>query len=68
MVLNQRITVYLMIRILIHILVILRDIKRYKQDKDVYESLKSSNDMVKGFANFYSNLNKQINGNGGGKK
>ena len=44
-----------------------KSIKRYKQDKDVYESLKSSNDMVKGFANFYSNLNKQINGNGGGK-
>lgn len=39
-----------------------RNIKRYKQDRDVYESLKSSNDMLKGVANFYSNLNKQING------
>lgn len=40
----------------------LKNIKRYKQDKDVYESLKSSNDVVKGFTSFYNNLNKQING------
>lgn len=38
------------------------NIKRYKQDKDVYESLKSSNDMIKAAANFYNNFNKQING------
>lgn len=44
----------------------LKNIKRYKQDRDVYESLKSSNDMVKGVANFYNNFNKQIN-NGGNK-
>ena len=43
------------------------NIKRYKQDRDVYESLKSSNDMIKGVANFYNNFNKQING-GGNKK
>lgn len=44
----------------------IKNIKRYKQDKDVYESLKSSNDMIKGLANFYNNFNKQIN-NGGNK-
>ena len=44
------------------------NIKRYKQDRDVYESLKSTNDMVKGMADFYTNFNKQINGGGDGKK
>ena len=44
----------------------LKNIKSYKQDKDVYEILKSSNDMIKGVANFYNNFNKQIN-NGGNK-
>lgn len=44
------------------------NIKRYKQDRDVYESLKSTNDMIKGFTNFYSDFNKQINGGGDGKK
>ena len=44
------------------------NIKRYKQDRDVYESLKSSNDMIKGAANFYNNFNKQINGGGDGNK
>lgn len=39
-----------------------RNIKRYKQDRDVYESLKSSNDMIKGFTNFYSDFNKQLKG------
>lgn len=38
------------------------NIKRYKQDRDVYESLKSSNDMIKGAANFYNNFNKQLKG------
>lgn len=40
-----------------------RNIKRYKQDRDVYESLKSSNDMLKGAAKFYSDFNKKANGN-----
>lgn len=44
------------------------NIKRYKQDRDVYESLKSTNDMVKGMADFYTNFNKQINGGDGKKK
>ena len=44
------------------------DIKRYKQDRDVYESLKPTNDMVKGMADFYTNFNKQINGGDGKKK
>lgn len=44
------------------------NIKRYKQDRDVYESLKSSNDMIKGMADFYTNFNKQINGGDGKKK
>lgn len=40
-----------------------KNIKRYKQDRDVYESLKSSNDMIKGVAKFYSDFNKKANGN-----
>lgn len=44
------------------------NIKRYKQDRDVYESLKSTNDMVKGMADFYTNFNKQIKGGDGKKK
>ena len=40
-----------------------KNIKRYKQDRDVYESLKSSNDMIKGAAKFYSDFNKKANGN-----
>lgn len=40
-----------------------KNIKRYKQDRDVFESLKSSNDMVKGVAKFYSDFNKKANGN-----
>lgn len=39
------------------------NIKRYKQDRDVFESLKSSNDMLKGAAKFYSDFNKKANGN-----
>lgn len=40
-----------------------KNIKRYKQDRDVFESLKSSNDMLKGAAKFYSDFNKKANGN-----
>ena len=40
-----------------------KNIKRYKQDRDVYASLKSSNDMIKGAAKFYSDFNKKANGN-----
>lgn len=40
-----------------------KNIKRYKQDRDVYESLKSSNNMLKGAAKFYSDFNKKANGN-----
>lgn len=40
-----------------------KNIKRYKQDRDVFESLKSSNDMIKGVAKFYSDFNKKANGN-----
>lgn len=45
-----------------------KNIKRYKQDRDVYESLKSSNDMIKGMADFYTKFNKQVNGGDGKKK
>lgn len=40
-----------------------KNIKRYKQDRDVFESLKSSNDMIKGVVKFYSDFNKKANGN-----
>lgn len=39
------------------------NIKRYKQDRDVFESLKSSNDILKGATKFYSDFNKKANGN-----
>ena len=40
------------------------DIKRYKQDKDAFESLKSTNKMVKNATKFYSDFSKQFNSNG----
>lgn len=39
------------------------NIKRYKQDIDVYESLKSSNDAIKSFTKMYSDFSKKANGN-----
>lgn len=41
----------------------LADIKRYKQDKDVFEDLKSMNSVVKNSTKIYNDFSKQFNNN-----